>query len=66
MACRMAMGPGQRRKLSASPEDQLEEWNEGDQAHVGAKVEHGFRIMRQQFGFERTECVVWIRIRARC
>ena len=52
--CRMAMGPGQRRKLSASPKDQPEEWNEGAKAHVRAKVEHGFRIMKRQFGFERT------------
>ena len=29
VACRIAIEPGQRRKLSASPEDQLEEWNEG-------------------------------------
>ena len=36
------------------PEDQLEEWNEGAKAHVRTKVEHGFRIMKQQFSFEKS------------
>ena len=54
VACRIAMRPGQRRKLSNGPEDQLQEWCERAKAHVRAKVEHAFRIMKQQFGFQRT------------
>ena len=52
--CRIAMRGGQRRKLSDNPEDQLQEWCEGAKAHVRAKVEHGFGIMKRQFGFEKT------------
>ena len=48
------MRRGQRRKLSDSPEDQLQQWYERAKAHVGAKVEHGFGIMKQQFGFEKS------------
>ena len=48
------MRPGQRRKLSDSPEGQLQEWCERAKGHVRAKVEHAFRIMKQQFGFEKT------------
>ena len=46
--CRIAMRRGQRRRLSDNPEDQLQQWYEG------AKVEHGFGIMKQQFGFEKS------------
>ena len=52
--CRIGMRPGQRRKLSDSPDDQLQEWCEHAKAHVRAKVEHAFRIMKRQFGFEKT------------
>ena len=52
--CRIAMRPGQRRKLPDSPEGQLQEWSERAKVHVRAKVEHAFRIMKQQFGFQKT------------
>ena len=52
--CRIAMGRGQRRRLSDSPEDQLQQWYERAKAHVRSKVEHGFGIMKQQFGFEKS------------
>ena len=52
--CRIAMRRGQRRRLSDSPEDQLQQWYDRAKAHVGAKVEHGFGIMKQQFGFEKS------------
>ena len=52
--CRIGMRPGQRRKLSDSPDDQLQEWCERAKAHVRAKVEHAFHIMKRQFGFEKT------------
>ena len=52
--CRIAMRRGQRRRLSDSPEDQLQQWYDRAKAHVRSKVEHGFGIMKQQFGFEKS------------
>lgn len=52
--CRVAMGSGQRRKLSESPAGQREEWYEHAQTHPGAKVEHAFPVMKQQFGLDKT------------
>ena len=52
--CRIAMRRGQRRRLSDSPEDQLQQWYERSKAHVRSKVEHGFGVMKQQFGFEKS------------
>jgi IS5 family transposase len=48
---RVAMRPGKRRVLPVTPEGKLEDLIEAAKAHVRAKVEHPFRVIKQQFGF---------------
>ena len=50
MDCRIAMGPGKCRHL---PDDEgaVQRWMERAKAHVRAKVEHPFRVLKQQLGF---------------
>ena len=52
--CRIAMGPGNRRRLPATAEGELLRWMERAKAHIRAKVEHPFRVIKEQFGFCRT------------
>ena len=52
--CRIALRPGQRRRLPRTPEGQLLHWWECAKAHIRAKVEHPFRVIKQQFGFQKT------------
>ena len=52
--CRIAMRPGKRRQLPATPEGRLQELCEQAKAHIRAKVEHAFRILKQQLGFTKT------------
>jgi IS5 family transposase len=59
MAClsavfRVAMRPGKRRALPDAPEGRLEDLIEAAKAHVRAKIEHPFRVIKQQFGFQKT------------
>ena len=51
---RVAMRPGKRRVLPVTPEGKLEDLIEAAKAHVRAKVEHPFRVIKQQFGFQKT------------
>ena len=51
---RTAMRPGKRRQLSDTPADRLIEWCERAKAHIRAKFEHPFRVIKQQFGFQKT------------
>ena len=52
---RIAMRPGQRRRLRLQDsEEQLLHWVEKAKAHIRAKVEHPFRVIKQQFGFQKT------------
>jgi IS5 family transposase len=51
---RVAMWPGKRRALPDTPEGHLENWVESAKAHIRAKVEHPFRVMKQQWGFQKT------------
>ena len=51
---RVAMRPGKRRVLPVTPEGKLEGLIEAAKAHVRAKVEHPFRVIKQQFGFQKT------------
>ena len=51
---RVAMRPGKRRALSDTPEGRLENLVETAKAHIRAKVEHPFRVIKQQFGFQKT------------
>jgi IS5 family transposase len=50
---RIAMKPGQRRVLADTPEGRLLDLMEAAKAHVRAKVEHPFRIIKCQFGFRK-------------
>lgn len=51
---RVAMRPGKRRALPDTPEGRVDDLIETAKAHVRAKVEHPFRVIKQQFGFQKT------------
>jgi len=51
---RVAMRPGKRRALPDTPEGKLQDLIETAKAHIRAKVEHPFRVIKQQFGFQKT------------
>jgi IS5 family transposase len=51
---RLAMRPGRRRDLQNSPKGRLEDLIETAKAHIRSKVEHPFRVIKQQFGFQKT------------
>jgi IS5 family transposase len=50
---RVAMRPGKRRALTDTPEERVDDLIETAKAHIRAKVEHPFRVMKRQFGFEK-------------
>ena len=50
----VAMRPGKRRCLPETPEGRLQDLIETAKAHIRAKVEHPFRVIKQQFGFQKT------------
>ena len=51
---RVAMRPGKRRVLPDMPDGRLLDLVETAKAHIRAKVEHPFRVIKQQFGFQKT------------
>ena len=51
---RVAMRPGKRRALPDTPEGRLDDLIETAKAHIRAKVEHPFRVIKRQFGFQNT------------
>ena len=51
---RVAMRPGKRRALPTSPEGRLDDLIEAAKAHIRAKGEHPFLVIKQQFGFQKT------------
>jgi len=51
---RIAMRPGKRRALPDTAEGRLDDLVETAKAHIRAKGEHPFRVMKQQFGFQKT------------
>jgi IS5 family transposase len=51
---RVAMRPGKRRALPDTPEGMLDDLIETAKAHIRAKGEHPFRVMKRQFGFQKT------------
>jgi IS5 family transposase len=51
---RVAMRPGKRRVLPDTPEGRLQDLIETAKAHIRAKGEHPFRVIKQQFGFQKT------------
>lgn len=48
------MRPGKRRVLPDTPEGRLDDLVETGKAHMRAKVEHPFRVIKWQFGFQKT------------
>ncbi|KMM17079.1 IS5 family transposase [Synechococcus sp. GFB01] len=50
----VAMRPGKRRALPDTAEGRLLDLIEAAKAHIRAKVEHPFRVIKQQFGFQKT------------
>ena len=51
---RVAMRPGKRRALPDTPERRVGDLIETAKAHIRAKVEHPFRVIKRQFGFQKT------------
>ena len=51
---RVAMRPGNRRALPDTPEGPLDDLIETAKAHIRAKGEHPFCVMKKQFGFQKT------------
>jgi IS5 family transposase len=51
---RVAMRPGKQRALPDTPEGRVDDLIETAKAHIRAKVEHPFRVMKRQFGFQKT------------
>ena len=50
---RVAMRPGKRRDLPDTPEGRLGDLVETAKAHIRSKGEHPFRVIKQQFGFQK-------------
>jgi IS5 family transposase len=51
---RVAMRPGKRRALPDTPEGRLLNLVEAAKAHIRAKGEHPFRVIKNQWGFRKT------------
>jgi Transposase and inactivated derivatives, IS5 family len=51
---RVAMRPGKRRGLPDTPEGRLQDLIETAKANIRSKGEHPFRVIKQQFGFQKT------------
>ena len=51
---RVAMRPGKRRALPDTPEGRLRDLIETAKAHIRSKGEHPFRVIMQQFCFQKT------------
>jgi transposase, IS5 family len=51
---RVAMRPGKRRALPNTADGRLDDLVETAKAHIRAKGEHPFRVIKQQFGFQKT------------
>jgi IS5 family transposase len=50
---RVAMCPGKRRALPDTPEGRMDDLVETAKAHIRAKGEHPFRVMKPKFGFQK-------------
>jgi transposase, IS5 family len=48
------MRPGNRRVLPDTPEGRLDDLVETAKAYIRATGEHPFRVIKQQFGFQKT------------
>jgi IS5 family transposase len=48
------MRPGKRRVLPGTPDGRLLDLIETAKVHIRSKGEHPFRVIKQQFGFQKT------------
>jgi len=62
---RIAMRPGKRRALPDTAEGRLDDLVETAKAHIRAKGEHPFRVIKQQFGFQKTRLRGMVRNRCK-
>jgi len=51
---RVATRPGKRRVLPDTPDGKPQDLIETAKAHICSKVEHTFRVIKQQVGFQKT------------
>jgi IS5 family transposase len=51
---RVAIRPGRRRAIPDTPEGGGDDLIETAKAHVRANVDHPFRVIKRQFGFQKT------------
>ncbi|MCP9886318.1 IS5/IS1182 family transposase, partial [Synechococcus sp. ATX 2A4] len=51
---RVAMRPGKRRALPNTADGRMDDLIETAKAHIRAMGEHPFRVIKQQFGFQKT------------
>jgi len=51
---RVAMRPGKRRGLPDTPVGRMQDLIESAKAHNRSKIKHRFRVIKQQFGFQKT------------
>ena len=51
---RVALPPGKRRALPDTPDGRLQDPIETAMAHIRPKLDHPFRVTKQQFGFQKT------------
>jgi IS5 family transposase len=58
---RVAMRPGKRRALPDTPEGRQEIFEETAKAHIRARVEHLFRLIKQQSRFWKAWLGAWPR-----
>jgi len=49
------MHPGKRRALPDTPDGKRQDLVETAKAHIRANGEHPFRVIKQQFGFQKTK-----------
>ena len=50
----VALRQGKRRSLPDTPEGRIDDLFETAKAHFRTKVEHPFRVIKRQFGFQKT------------
>jgi IS5 family transposase len=62
---RLAMRPGKRRLLPDTPDGRLDDLVETAKAHIRSKVEHPFRVIKQQLDSRKPGFAAWPRTDAR-
>jgi IS5 family transposase len=51
---RVAIRTGKRRAVPNTPDGRVQDLIKTPKAHICSKVEHPFRVIKQQFGFQKT------------